>query len=71
MPNISERLDSRFWIVSVAISLHSVTVKRNGAHTALSSASEVLRMIVRMRAMAREILKTSEKSRGRFVVDKE
>jgi hypothetical protein len=66
IPNISERLDSRFWIVSVAISLHVVTVKRKGAHTALTSASEVLRTIVRMRAMAREIVETYEQSRGRI-----
>jgi hypothetical protein len=57
--------------VSVAISLHSVTVKRNGAHTALTSASEVLRTIVRMRAMAREILETSEQSRGRAMMGKD
>jgi hypothetical protein len=57
--------------VSVAISLHLVTVKRKGAHTALTSASEVLRTIVRMRAMAREIVETSEQSRGRAMMGKD
>jgi hypothetical protein len=71
IPNNSEGPDSRFWIVSVAISLHSVTVKRNEAHTALTSTSEVLRTIVRMRAMVREILETSEQGRGRAMMGKD
>ena len=71
IPNISERLDSRFWIVSVTISLHSVTVKRKGARTALTNASKVLRTIVWMRAMVREILETSDQGKGRAMMGKD
>jgi hypothetical protein len=45
--------------------------KTKRAHTALTSARKVLRTIERMRAMAREILETSEQSRGRAMMGKD
>jgi hypothetical protein len=71
IPNISERLDSRFRIVSVAISLHTVTVKRKGARTTLTNASKVLRTIVRIRAMAKKVVETAEQSSGRAIMGKD
>jgi hypothetical protein len=71
IPNNSEGPDSRFWIVSVAISLHSVTVKRKGARTTLTNASKALRTIVRIRAMAKKVVEASEQSSGRAIMGKD
>jgi hypothetical protein len=66
VPKILKRLDSRSWILSVTISIYSISSNDLAVDTTMASASKVLRTMARMRAMAGEILGTSEQSKGKI-----
>lgn len=64
VPKILTKLDSRFWILSVTISIYPVSSNDLAADTDTASKNKVLRTMARTRAMAGETVETSEQSKG-------